>query len=302
MPIKVLFESENCTWIDVIAPSAKDLEELNVKFGINELLLQDTVESNHLPKYDEADGVKFFLARENVSTGRKNLNTISDVSTKLGIFISKKFLISVHRLPTSSIDNALLEVNKSYEIASSITPDRIALMIGLKILQTFDRENERILDIMDKLESNIFLGKGMKQDLIKSLYRIKRKAGLNLRILNISSDWVSNFNKLNLEHVEVMDLVDKQKDAIADYEHLGAQVTNLIGMFLALSDQRNNEAMKILSTFSIYFLPITFIAGLYGMNFNHMPELNYKYGYFICLGVMVLVVIITFIYLKRKKF
>lgn len=59
--------------------------------------------------------------------------------------------------------------------------------------------------------------------------------------------------------------------------------------------------MKILSMYSIYFLPITFIAGVYGMNFDVMPELHHKSGYFVTLGVMALVVIITFIYMRRKR-
>jgi len=56
-----------------------------------------------------------------------------------------------------------------------------------------------------------------------------------------------------------------------------------------------------LAIYSVYFLPITFIAGLYGMNFDNMPELHYKNGYYFTLGLMVLIVVITFIYTRRKK-
>jgi magnesium transporter len=72
-------------------------------------------------------------------------------------------------------------------------------------------------------------------------------------------------------------------------------------MFIALSDQKANQVMKMLAIYSVYFLPITFIAGLYGMNFKFMPELQHPYGYFATVGVMVLIVIITFIYFRRKK-
>jgi magnesium transporter len=72
-------------------------------------------------------------------------------------------------------------------------------------------------------------------------------------------------------------------------------------MFIALSDQKANQVMKMLAIYSVYFLPITFIAGLYGMNFDHMPEIHTEYGYFATVGVMVLIVIITFIYFRRKK-
>jgi magnesium transporter len=72
-------------------------------------------------------------------------------------------------------------------------------------------------------------------------------------------------------------------------------------MFLALSDQKANQVMKMLAIYSVYFLPITFIAGVYGMNFEYMPEITKPYGYFATLGLMGLIVIITFIYVRRKK-
>jgi magnesium transporter len=72
-------------------------------------------------------------------------------------------------------------------------------------------------------------------------------------------------------------------------------------MFLALSDQKANQVMKMLAIYSVYFLPITFIAGVYGMNFEYMPEITKPYGYFATLGLMGLIVIITFIYVQKKK-
>jgi len=130
---------------------------------------------------------------------------------------------------------------------------------------------------------------------------VKRKSGLNTRILNMSGDWISKFKTLDLEDVQVMDLLDKQKDVTADYDHLNAQTTNLISMFLAMSDQKANQVMKLLAIYSVYFLPITFIAGIYGMNFDNMPELHHKNGYFFTLGLMFVIVTFTFIYMRRKR-
>lgn len=300
MPIKTLFHNHQCEWVDVDAPTQEDLNFLQERYEINKLLLQDTVDPNHLPKYEEADHVKFFLTRENTELERLNLNSISDVSTKLGIFIIGKTIITVHRLNTQSIIRTKSELDAS-KTPDIITVERIALRIAHKVIKTFDTESLNILELLDKIESEIFLKKTSHTNQIKRLYKLKRKTGLNLRILNISSEWVQSFNKLPLDHVEVMDLVDKQKDAIADFEHLNQQVTNLIGMFLAISDQKNNESMKILSMYSVYFLPITFIAGVYGMNFHNMPELEQKYGYYICLTVMIMIVLFTFIYFRRKR-
>ncbi|NAW52124.1 magnesium transporter CorA [Elizabethkingia argentiflava] len=300
MPTKVLFQQDNCKWIDVSSPTDEDLKSLQTLYNINKLLLQDTIASNHLPKYEETQHVKFFLTRENTIQERPNLKSISDISTKIGIFITDETIITIHLQPRESITHTKKELD-SLKNQDQITPDKIALKIAYKVIKSFDHESEHILNVLDKIESDIFLKKKLQPNPIRHLYKLKRKTGLNLRILNISTDWVHNFDKLSLDPVEVMDLIVKQKNAIANFEHLNQEISNTISLFLALSDQKNNEAMKLLSMYSVYFLPITFIAGIYGMNFRNMPELEQEYAYYICLGVMALIALFTFIYFRRKK-
>lgn len=169
-------------------------------------------------------------------------------------------------------------------------------------MKSFDDESKKLIEIIDKLETEIFMQNSPQLNPIKKLYKIKRKAGLNARVLNMSSDWIGAFKKLNLKDIEIADLVDKQKDVMSDFDHISAQITNLISVYIALSDQKANQVMKLLAMYSVYFLPITFIAGLYGMNFEFMPELHQKYGYYATLGVMLIIVIATFIYFKKKKY
>lgn len=298
MPIEILYKNEHCEWLDVEAPTEQDLNFLNEAYHIDGLLLEDTTDVNHLPKYEEDGGVKFFLMRENTELERSSLNTISDVSTKLGIFLVDNMIITIHRMRNRSIYEYKKEIAKEQE---EVLPNKIALNLALKVMKSFDDESKNLLEILDNLENEIFLKNTNTSAQIRRLYKLKRKAGLNARILSISADWVDNFKKLNLSETENTDLRDKHKDVIADFDHLNAQITNLISMFLALKDQKANEVMKLLAMYSVYFLPITFIAGIYGMNFDYMPELSQKYGYFFTLGFMALIVIVTFIYFRRKK-
>lgn len=298
MPIEIIFKNDQCEWIDVESPTEQDLAFLNERYEINSLLLEDTIDANHLPKYEEDGHIKFFLTRENTELERSNLNTISDVSTKLGMFILNGLIITIHRMKNRSIYEMKKEVMLD---ENGQTSEKIALQLALKVLKSYDDEAENILEILDNLENEIFLKNSNHSSQLRRLYKLKRKSGLNTRILNISTDWVEKFKKLNLSDSETTDLKDKHKDAVADFDHLNAQITNLISMFLALSDQKANQVMKILAIYSMYFLPITFIAGLYGMNFEFMPELKHPMGYFAVLGLMALIVIVTFIYVRRKR-
>lgn len=297
MPIDTIYRNSQCEWIDVEAPTAEDLKFLHERYEINNLLLEDTLDPNHLPKYEEDENIKFFLLRESTELERKNLNTISDISTKIGIFLFGQTIITIHRMRTKSIS----ETKKQISALQDITPEHIALRIALLIMKSFDDESVNLLETMDNIENEIFLKNTNHTNQIKRLYKLKRKSGLNSRVLSISTDAVDKFKLLGLPDSEVFDLKDKHKDVVADFDHLNIQITNLISMFLALSDQKANQVMKVLAIYSVYFLPITFIAGVYGMNFDNMPELHHKYGYFFTLGLMALVVICTFIYARRKQ-
>ncbi|UKB80977.1 CorA family divalent cation transporter [Chryseobacterium sp. MEBOG07] len=298
MPIDTIYRTSQCEWVDVEAPTAEDLKFLHERYEINNLLLEDTMDPNHLPKYEEDGNVKFFLLRESTELERKNLNTISDISTKIGIFLVDNTIITIHRMKTRSISEVKKKVSM---IQQDLTPQQIILMIAILIMKSFDDESLSLFETMDNIENEIFLKNTNHTSQIRRLYKLKRKSGLNSRVLIISTDAIDKFKLLNLQDSEIVDLKDKHKDVVADFDHLNIQITNLISMFLALSDQKANQVMKVLAIYSIYFLPITFIAGVYGMNFDNMPELHHKYGYFITLGVMATIMISTFIYVRRKQ-
>lgn len=299
MPIETFYQNEHCQWIDVQGATLQDLRFLEDNYGINGLMLEDTMDPNHLPKFEEDHGVTFFLLRENTKLERRALNTLSDISTKLGIFLQDEMIITIHRMKNVSISELQSKIKATPETARS--RDDIALALALKVMKSFDDEAQRLLEVMDHIENDIFLRNNGNSRLIRQLYSLKRRSSLNARILHVSGGIIDQFKKLNINDSEFINLKDKHDDVITDFEHLTSQLTNLISMFLAMSDQRANQVMKVLAIYSMYFFPITFIAGIYGMNFDNMPELHEPFGYFITLGLMLLIVIITFIYVRRKK-
>lgn len=299
MAIEIIYRNDHCEWIDVEAPTEEDLNFLHDRYEINTLLLEDTIDPNHLPKFEQDHLVKFFLMRENTELERANLNTISDISTKLGIFLVKDGIITVHRMKNRSIFEFKKEIKGSEN--TEINSEKIALNLALKVMKSFDDESKNLMETMDNIENEIFLKNTNNSNQIRRLYQLKRKSGLNARILNVSSDWIDKFKLLKLDDAEITDLKDKHKDVITDFEHLNAQVTNLISMFLAMSDQKANQVMKVLAIYSMYFFPITFIAGIYGMNFDNMPELHQPLGYFLTLGLMGFISLLTFIFVRKKR-
>ena len=110
MPIEIIYKNDYCEWIDVESPTEEDLNFLHNRYEINSLLLEDTIDANHLPKYEQDGNVNFFLMRENTQLERSNLNTISDISTKLGLFLIDNVIITIHRLKNRSIYECKKEI------------------------------------------------------------------------------------------------------------------------------------------------------------------------------------------------
>ena len=115
-------------------------------------------------------------------------------------------------------------------------------------------------------------------------------------ILHNDNELISDNTKFYLrdvyDHVvRIMDSIETQRELVA----------GLIDFYLSMNANKMNEVMKFLTIISTLFIPVTFIAGIYGMNFDNMPELRHPYGYFITLCIMVLTIFSLLIYFRRKK-
>jgi magnesium transporter len=84
------------------------------------------------------------------------------------------------------------------------------------------------------------------------------------------------------------------------YDQINEQINNLLSLYLSISAQRTNEVIRVLTIFSVFFMPLTFIVGIYGMNFKVMPEIDWQYGYAYAIVLMVAITIAIYFWFKRK--
>lgn len=299
MKINLLYKNDNFEWIDIQDLKYEDIPKLSKEYNINALHLKDCINSNHLPKAEDLGETKFILARSSFDPNRGTLNSVNDISTKIGIFVRKKLILTIHRVDNERI-NKLAQELRSQNILISESY-KLALELALGILKSFRKENVNLLGKMEKLENDIFIKDDSDFNQIRRLYRLKRRASLNLKLLSLSNEWVNFYDRFPIDKVEFNDLKDTYNEVMSGFEYLNSQSTSLISLFVALSDQKNNESMKILAVYSAYFLPITFLASLYGMNFTQMIGIDHRYGFYWMIGLMVVIVIITSLFMKRKK-
>jgi magnesium transporter len=130
---------------------------------------------------------------------------------------------------------------------------------------------------------------------------LKRRTGLCRRLLLLTGDVVIALQHRQKKSNELQDIRDNQAKLQLYFEQLTEDALNMVSTYMSYSAQKTNEVMKVLTVFSAFFLPLTFVVGIYGMNFDIMPELRWKYGYLSVLVIMGLIFLVIYTWFKRRR-
>jgi magnesium transporter len=285
------YKFEDFEWIDIENPNESSLKALELPFAIDQNFLEDALESGHLPKIERTKDYVFMILRAYTATENEKAIEVGEISNKIAFFILKNGLITIHRAPFDFIEST----PKNLE-----SPDTVVLYLVNELLMTFEKPIKQQSDKMDQLEQNIFLHGGDNLS-IEKLYFEKSKARLAKKILVIMQNVISQFKVEDKLASTLQDLKDTILDLILRTEEVVEDSNALLNSYMTFTAQRSNDVMKLLTVFSAFFLPLTFIAGVYGMNFDKMPELRWEYGYFLTLLLMLIISIGIYVWFKKKK-
>jgi magnesium transporter len=283
-------------WLDVTNPTEEELEEIARHYGLQETAVEDCLEPDHLPKFEAMGLVNFVIVRIYNPKKDKKADTIQDLSSKIAIFYAKDFLITVHRLPQPVVHTVKKE-NDNEDFCPTTT--ELALQIIRAVIDSYIEPAHELTAEMERCEDKIFL-QAKTPDVLRSLYYLKRQTASSRRILLLTKDVISTVGRNSTSTTTLQDTFDLEIKALTLYDQMEDALTHLLEIYLSLQSQRADEVMRVLTIFSAFFLPLTFIVGVYGMNFQYMPELYWKYGYAVCLGLLVAVFGVIYIWFKRK--
>lgn len=284
------------TWIDITGPSLDDLSAVAEKYALNHHNLQDCLEPDHLPKFEEGDPFNFIILRKVLEAKDKG-TTIHSLTTKIAVFYDEDTIVTIHRVPHPDLFPACEQLMNAGKI---LTIDGFLLKIIAKVQQSFSHFATELNTEIDETETRLFIKKQATES-IENLYLLKRRASLCKKLLLLTGEVVSAVQHRQKKSSELQDIRDSQIKLQLFYEQLSEDALNLVSMYMSISANKSNEVMKVLTIFSAYFLPLTFIVGVYGMNFEFMPELEWTFGYPLVIGLLVLVFIIIYVWFRRKK-
>lgn len=284
-------------WLDIKNPSHKEMEELSVEYKLNELTVIDCMQPEHLPKYEFVDGVHFLILRFYSHTPDRRVASIQETTNKIAIFYSDDFLITIHKLDTPFLD--LIKSKTDLKTTITHTTGLVAQIVWYS-LETYDNPADRLSEKIDFYERQIML-RHSGNDHIEALYTLKREASLGLKVLTLMQEPINHIYIKKGEEAALQDVRDQHLKMLILYGRVLDDAHNLLNLSMSFSTQKTNEVMKVLTVFSVFFMPLTFIAGIYGMNFKFMPELDTKWGYPVVLLLMGFITVIILIWFKRKK-
>ena len=287
-------EKYNWYWVDIKEPTTEEIEILSSEFHFHPLAIEDCLEYVQRPKIDYYDGYHFIILHE--------LNKMETEENEIDLFVSERFLVSFNLKTSSTLE--IVKDQLSSEKRMTKSPLHLQHLIIDRLVDSYfplmyriedelgDLEFEQMKKSINKAVESLY---DIRSDLSKMRRTVLPTRDLLYRILNSN-----RFNDLSEHRIYFEDIYDhlmKLSDMIEANRDLAADIRE---SYFSLSTEHMNNVMKTLTIISSFFLPLTFIAGLYGMNFHFMPELSWKYGYVFVLLVMGFVTVGMYIFFKRK--
>lgn len=296
MPIVEQEVCQGIHWIDVVAPSAAEMDDLAHRYNLNPFTVRDCLQPEHLPKYEFADDVHFLILRFYAQQGDTHSATIQELTNKIAIFYTECFMITIHL----SEAPFLQAIHKQFVSPGKCTSTTSLLARVLwEALETFDEPANKLSERVDFYETQIIIKK-TSEDHTEALFYIKREASLAHKVLMMMLEPINRVFLQSQEKVELQNVRDQHLKMQTLHGQVLEDVNNLMSMYMSYQSQRTNDVVKVLTLFSVFFMPLTFIAGIYGMNFEFMPELKQRWGYPAVLFTMVAVAGIIYLYFRRK--
>lgn len=287
-------------WVNIDGKIDIDMiEKLCKPYNIDSLVMKNILNTGHRPKLEEYDDYIYIIAKMIYFDGTEL------VDEQLSIILGKDFVISFGERKGDVFNNIREQIRKNgIHVRKSGTDYLVYTMID-SIAEGYDVVLERFGEQIDDVEEE-FLTDPTKEGLIKMRF-LKRdllflhKSIWPLRevINNLErneKDFIKGQTRFYLR--DIYDHVVQTLDMTETYREL---LAGLMDIYLSSVSNKLNEIMKVLTIISTIFIPVTFLVGLYGMNFKYMPELYWKWGYAAVLALIAATIIAMILYFKHKK-
>ena len=290
-------DTNSVSWVDVQGLGNQDiLQRLGQSFDLHPLILEDIVNMVERPKIEDYEDQLVIIAHMVVP----NNNNGSFYGEQVSLVLGKYYVLTVQEEPEHDcFDGVRNRIDKSKGIIRRQGSDYLAYALLDAIIDGFFPVLELYGERIDDLEEEVIINPSQKT--LQKIYQIRRELLQLRRGIWPQRDAINSLIRDGSElispdvRIYLRDCYDHTVQLIDILETYRELVAGLMDVYLSAVSNKMNEIMKLLTVVSSIFIPLTFIAGVYGMNFNteksphNMPELNWYWGYPLCLALMLLV-------------
>jgi len=276
------------------------IEQLGKAISLDRITIRQALDTTLRPKVEAYDHYIFFSVKSVLKNKEGGL-----IVEQLSFILGDNYVISFQEEPSDHFDHIRNKIVEDLGLIRKRSADYLLDQLLDAILDNYFETIETLNLETSNLEK-IVLTNPSQESLIH-LERMKSSAEMIKKSLSPFKDSLrailnrpkSFIKEENLQYFQ--DLTNNCYSAIEEIESTSKSLESLTNIYFSSLSQKMNETMKVLTTVATIFIPLTFIAGIYGMNFENMPELKHPNGYFIALGGMAVVLLGMIVYFKRKK-
>lgn len=296
----------NFKWLDLVSPNTKTLESIAEDLNLPKKLLVNCLDPDYLPHMETYGANQFIVLRMMEPKPPSTADTVQELTTKIVLFVAADKVISIHRLP---LQDEILQIKEKLKALTSteISKYHVISLFFEQISMGFNLPISELEHRMEIFEEKIFRSERTKSTLQEGYY-IKRQASAFKKVLRFTLDMQIKILQRADAPPELMHAVrDRFERNLFYADDVFENVQSLLNLHLAMASQKTNEAsfktneiIRVLTVLTIFFSPLNFLAGLYGMNFEHIPLLGHIWGFWFALIFMLAVSGGLLIYVLKK--
>ncbi|WP_439185543.1 magnesium/cobalt transporter CorA [Carboxylicivirga taeanensis] len=294
--------NDSVSWLNIDGLHEPEvLNRLSDQFDLEKLIVADVLDTHRRPKVHEYDNCIF------ISTKMLQFDNDDEeiTSENLAFVFNKNVLISFQERVGDVFTPVRERLRKNRKRLRGSKADYLAFVLLDVVIDNYIHIISRLGEKIEELDDELI--EQPSSDSLEKINKYKVEISYLRKIIKPCREMIINLCKLDSELVdkqvmmhfhELKHNIDLANEAVDNYREILSDQLNIFHTTVAY---KLNDVLKMLTIFSVIFIPITFIAGVYGTNFDHIPELHYKYSYFVMWLVIIAVVVIMIVYFKRKK-
>lgn len=298
--LHALQEKEGVLWVDLEDPNEFEEDALVEIFNFHPLAVEDCVSDISQPKVDDYEEYLFLVMHAVHLNGEGALAT-----TELDVFLGKNYVVTFHKAPIKGVQLVRETLAKKPEVLMGHGPDLLVHAILDYLVDNYEPVLSQYDERIDQIEEELF--NHPNKDYLAAILQVKRDVFQLKRTVAPQRDTLNFLTRTPTAFIKpkhmmyFRDVYDHLFRIYGMVEGFHELIPSILQVYFSQSSHTLNEVMKRMTILATLSMPAVMIASIYGMNFQHMPELEWRYGYFICLGLIFVTSVGMLIWMKFKK-